>query len=83
VSQNDSAVLEQGDDVLAQIARDLVGIMQRDVRTDWTRRADVRAKLRAEVKRLLRKYHYPPDKQAGAVKLVLEQMEVLAAEQAA
>ncbi len=79
VSQNDSAVLQQGTDVLAQIARELVAIMQRDTRTDWTRRTDVQAKLRAEVKRLLRRYHYPPDKQQGAVKLVIEQMEVLAA----
>ncbi len=78
VSQNDSAVLLQGDDMLAQIARELVGVMQRDVRTDWTRRPDVQAKLRSEVKRLLRRYKYPPDKQPGAVTLVLEQMEVLA-----
>ncbi|MGB3955256.1 MAG: type I restriction enzyme endonuclease domain-containing protein [Brooklawnia sp.] len=46
--------------------------------TDWTRRPDVQARLRAEVKRLLRKHKYPPDKQPGAVKLVLEQMELLA-----
>lgn len=52
--------------------------MRRDTRTDWTRRADVQAKLRAEVKRLLRRYNYPPDKALGAVKLVIEQMEVLA-----
>ena len=43
VAENESAVQVQGDDVLAQIARDLVGIMQRDVRTDWTVRDDVRA----------------------------------------
>jgi len=78
VAQNESAVLEQGDDVLAQIARDLVGIMRRDVRTDWTVRDDVRAKLRASIKRLLIKYKYPPDKQPGAIKLVMEQMEQLA-----
>lgn len=78
VCQNDAAVLQQGADTLAQIARDLVAIMQRDTRTDWTRRADVQAKLRAEVKRLLRRYNYPPDKAPGAVKLVIEQMEALA-----
>jgi type I restriction enzyme R subunit len=71
-------VLEQGDDVLAQIARDLVGIMQRDVRTDWTVRDDVRAKLRSSIKRLLVKHKYPPDKQPDAIALVLEQMERLA-----
>lgn len=78
VAQNESAVLLQGRDVLAQIARELVGIMQRDVRTDWTVRDDVRAKLRSSIKRLLVKYKYPPDKQPGAIKLVMEQMEQLA-----
>ncbi|GAB3622639.1 type I restriction endonuclease subunit R [Mariniluteicoccus endophyticus] len=78
VSQNDSAVLQQGEDVLAQIARELVDVKKRDTRTDWTRRADVQAKLRTAIKRLLRQYKYPPDKQPEAVKLVLEQMEVLA-----
>ncbi|SPF69400.1 Type III restriction enzyme, res subunit [Propionibacterium ruminifibrarum] len=78
VSQNDSAVLAQGTDVLAQIARELVTVMRRDTRTDWTRRPEVQAKLRASVKRLLRRYHYPPDKQKGAVELVIEQMETLA-----
>ncbi len=78
VAQNESAVLEQGHDVLAQIARDLVGIMRRDVRTDWTVRDDVRAKLRSSIKRLLVRYGYPPDQQPGAIKLVMEQMEQLA-----
>lgn len=77
LSQNDSAVLLQGEDRLVQIARELVAVMRRDVRTDWTRRPDVQAKLRAEVKRLLRKHKYPPDKQPCAVKLVLEPMELL------
>ncbi len=78
VSQNESAVLEQGTTVLAAIARELVDVMRRDTRTDWTRRQDVQAKLRASVKRLLRKHGYPPDKQEAATKLVLEQMEELA-----
>ncbi|MBB1494937.1 type I restriction endonuclease subunit R [Propioniciclava sp. MC1595] len=78
VAENRSAVEVMGDDVLGQIARDLVAIMQRDVKTDWTVRDDVRAKLRSSIKRLLVKHNYPPDKQPGAVKLVLEQMELLA-----
>lgn len=52
--------------------------MRKDVRTDWTSRADVQAKLSAEVKGLLRRHHYPPEHQLEAVTLVLEQMEVLA-----
>ncbi|GAA4701416.1 type I restriction endonuclease subunit R [Phytohabitans rumicis] len=78
VSANESAVRLQGDDVLAQIARDLVRIMQRDVKTDWTVRDDVRAKLRSSIKRLLVRYKYPPDKQPEAIRLVIEQMEAMA-----
>jgi hypothetical protein len=73
VSQNESAVLLQGEDVLAQIARDLVAVMRRDVRTDWTVRDDVRATLRSSIKRLLVRHGYPPDQQPGAIKLVIEQ----------
>lgn len=78
VAANESAVLEQGEDVLAQIARELVAVMRRDVRTDWTVRDDVKAKLRSSIKRLLVKYDYPPDKQPGAISLVMEQMESMA-----
>ena len=78
VAQNESAVREQGPGVLADIARELVAVMRRDVRTDWTVRDDVRAKLRSSIKRLLVKHGYPPDKQPGAIKLVMEQMEAMA-----
>ena len=78
VSTNDSAVELQGEDVLAKIARDLVGIMRQDVKTDWTVRDDVRAKLRSSIKRLLVKYKYLPDKQPEAIRLVIEQMEAMA-----
>ena len=78
VSQNPSAVDVMGDDVLAQIARDLVATMRRDTRVDWTVREDVKAKLRASIKRLLRKYGYPPDQQPAAIVAVMNQMESLA-----
>ncbi|WP_235933942.1 DUF3387 domain-containing protein [Paramicrobacterium chengjingii] len=78
IAHNESAVNVQGEDTLAQIARELVQVMRRDVRTDWTVRDDVRAKLRSSIKRLLVKYKYPPDQQPGAIKLVMEQMESLA-----
>ena len=78
VADNESAVEIQGEEVLAQIARELVAVMQRDTKTDWTVRDDVRAKLRSSIKRLLVKYKYPPDKQPTAIKLVIEQMEALA-----
>jgi type I restriction enzyme, R subunit len=78
VSANESAVELQGEDVLAQIARELVAVMRRDTKTDWMVRDDVRAKLRSSIKRLLVKYKYPPDKQSEAIKLVIEQMETMA-----
>jgi type I restriction enzyme R subunit len=78
VSENESAVEVQGEGVLAQIARELVEVMRRDVRTDWTVRDDVRAKLRSSIKRLLIKHDYPPDKQPAAIRLVMEQMESMA-----
>ena len=77
VTQNESA-LAMGDGVLAQIARDLVGVMRRDVRTDWTVREDVRAKLRTTIRWLLIKHGYPPDQQPAAIKLVMDQMEAMA-----
>lgn len=78
VPLNESAVKAQGEDMLAEIARQLVGVMRRDVRTDWTVREDIRAKLRSSVKRLLILNGYPPDKQSEAIKLVIEQMETMA-----
>jgi type I restriction enzyme, R subunit len=78
VSLNESAVDVLGSGILADIARDLVAVMQRDTRTDWTVRDDVRAKLRSVIKRLLVKHGYPPDKQPEAIKLVIETMESMA-----
>ena len=78
IAQNESAVDVLGGGVLAQIARELVDTMRKDVRTDWTVREDVKARLRANVKRLLRKYKYPPDRAPEAVLQVMAQMEAMA-----
>ncbi|MES2866977.1 MAG: type I restriction enzyme endonuclease domain-containing protein, partial [Actinomycetota bacterium] len=83
VATNESAVDVHGEDTLAKIARELVEVMRRDVRTDWTVRDDVRAKLRSSIKRLLVKYKYPPDKQPAAIGLVMDQMEAMAPRYAA
>ena len=80
---NDSAVKRLGDDTLKKIARELVETVRKNVTIDWTMRENVRAQLRVYVKRILRKYGYPPDKQEKATQLVLEQAEVLAPEWAA
>ena len=59
------------------IARELVETVAQNVTIDWTVKENVRAKLRVLVKRILRKYGYPPDKQEKATQTVLEQAEVL------
>jgi type I restriction enzyme R subunit len=66
-----------GDDALRAIARELVETIRKNVTIDWTIRENVRAQLRVLVKRILRKYGYPPDKQEKATQTVLEQAEVL------
>lgn len=76
---NDSAVMELGDDTLKKIAHDLVEAVRRNVKIDWTVRESVRAEMRVIVRRILRKYGYPPDKQEEATKTVIEQAEVLSA----
>ncbi len=80
---NDSAVKVLGDDVLKTIARELVKTVRANVAIDWTVRENVRAQLRVLVKRILRKYGYPPDKQEKATQTVLEQAEVLSQDWAA
>ena len=75
---NDSAVKVLGDDALKAIARELVETVRNNTTIDWTVRETVRAKLRVMVKRILRKYGYPPDKQEKATQTVLEQAEVIA-----
>ncbi|MHA1613660.1 MAG: type I restriction endonuclease subunit R [Candidatus Thorarchaeota archaeon] len=74
---NDSAVKILGEPTLTKIAHELVEAVKKNVTIDWTIRENVRAKLRVIVKRILRKYGYPPDKQEKATRTVLEQAEVL------
>jgi len=74
---NDSAVQVLGDETLTTIARELVYMVRRNVTIDWTVKESVRAKLRIMVKRILRRYGYPPDKRESATRTVLEQAEVL------
>jgi type I restriction enzyme, R subunit len=79
---NDSAVKVLGDETLRIIARELVATVRSNVTIDWTLRENVRAQLRVLVKRILRKYGYPPDKQEKATQTVLEQAALLSAERA-
>lgn len=74
---NDSAVKVLGDEALRTIARELVAAVRANVTIAWSVRENVRAQLRVLVKRILRKYGYPPDLQEKATQTVLEQAEVL------
>lgn len=70
---NDSAVQVLGDETLREIAMELVRTVKNNITIDWTLRENVQAKMRVAVKKILRKYGYPPDKEKLAVKTVLEQ----------
>lgn len=74
---NDSAVKVLGDETLRIIAQELVETVHKNTTIDWTVKESVKAKLRTMVKRILRKYGYPPDKQDKATQTVLEQAELL------
>jgi len=74
---SDSAVQILGDDILRQIAREFTQCIKANVGIDWAIREHVRAQLRVLVKRILRRYGYPPNKRERAADLVLEQAELL------
>jgi type I restriction enzyme R subunit len=80
---SDSAVKVLGDETLRMIAQELVRTVRATVTIDWTLRENVRAQLRVLVKRILRKYGYPPDKQEKATETVLLQAALLSGEWAA
>ncbi|MDR8016371.1 type I restriction endonuclease subunit R [Ectopseudomonas guguanensis] len=77
LANNEASVRELGDEILAKIAHELTDSLRQNVTVDWSNRDSVRAKLRLLVKRILRKYKYPPDQQEEAAQLVLAQAETL------
>ncbi len=83
LAANDSAVEAMGKDELKVIAAELVTQVRRSVTIDWTVRESARAKIKVLVKRILRKYGYPPDLQDEATRTVLAQAELLCADWAA
>ncbi len=78
LADNKSARDVLGDDQLRVIARELANSIRNNTTIDWTLKESVKAKLRVLVKRILRKYGYPPDLQEKATQTVLEQAELLA-----
>lgn len=80
LANNEESVRELGDEVLKKIAHELAENLRKNTSVDWSVRESVRASLRLMVKRILRKYKYPPTKREEAVQLVMEQAESLCAE---
>lgn len=80
LANNEESVRELGDETLRKIAHELAENLRQNVSVDWAVRDSVRAKLRLMVKRILRKYKYPPVKQEEAVQLVLQQAETLSSD---
>jgi len=78
LADNKSAIKALGDIVLKQIAIELTDLVRKNTSIDWTMRSAVQAKLKVMIKRLLRKYGYPPDQEKIATDLVLEQAKLFA-----
>lgn len=74
---NASAVQVLGDETLRKIAQELAVTVRKNATIDWTVKDSARARLRVLIRRLLRQYKYPPDKQEEATQIVLQQAELL------
>jgi type I restriction enzyme R subunit len=74
---SDAAVKVMGDETLKKIAVELTETIRNSTTIDWSSREDIKANIRVQVKRLLRKYDYPPDKQQEAIATVMEQAELM------
>ena len=77
LADNESAVRELSDETLKKIAHELTENLKQNITVDWSTRESIRAKLRLMVKRILKKYKYPPDQQESAIELVLQQAQAL------
>jgi type I restriction enzyme R subunit len=75
---NDSAVQILGNEILRKIALELTQMIRNSVTIDWTQRESVRAEIRLKIRKILRKYGYPPDKQEKATQTVIDQAEMIA-----
>ena len=77
---SDSAVTILGDEILKAIAKELVVSVRDSVTIDWDKKESVQAKMRVMIKRILKRYRYPPEKQEQAIKTVLEQAKLMASD---
>ncbi len=83
LSENDSAVDVMGDTKLKLIAHELLQSVRSNATIDWHHSEMARAKIRVAVKRILKKYGYPPDLQSAAIQTVLQQAEAFSEKWAA
>ena len=77
LNQNDSTKFLD-DDKMKELIHHIVDIIRKNATVDWSKRSDVRAKLRLTVRKILMKYGYPPDLARLEADKVLEQSEALA-----
>lgn len=75
---NNSAVAVMGDEILKHIAQELLKTVRNSTTIDWTIKESVQATLRRNIRRILRKFGYPPDLQEKAVDTVITQAKMLA-----
>ncbi|POY44784.1 hypothetical protein C3007_03450 [Avibacterium gallinarum] len=80
LSQNQSAVEILGDEVLLNLAKEITDKLKKSVTIDWQYKENVRAEIRRQLKRTLRKYGYPPENKDEAIEFMLKQAEVVADE---
>lgn len=77
LADNESARDVMGDEILMQIAKDLTLSIRRNISVDWAIRENVQAKMKMDIKRLLKRYNYPPDKTPQAVDTVIAQAKLM------
>jgi type I restriction enzyme R subunit len=80
LANNQSAHDLMGDEVLMKMARELAEKLRGNLSIDWQYKENVRARLRTMIKALLKRYKYPPDQEAAAIELVLQQTEMISEE---
>ncbi|MCG1270383.1 type I restriction endonuclease subunit R [Staphylococcus epidermidis] len=81
LASHETAKEAMGDKELRAIAHELTKTVKENMGVDWSKRDSAKAKMRVAVRRLLKKYGYPPDLQKMAVEQVVEQAELMASNQ--
>ena len=74
---NKSAMELMSDDILRVMAMELKAIVEEYATVDWSKKKDTRAKMRMQIKRLLKKYNYPPEYSEEAISRVVDQAEFM------